>query len=98
MLFLSFVLISAAAAGCACEERVHPIVVGSPAMLFDSGSTLISSTAIGRGLWPATEGPIESYEEAVFVEYFRDYQGNACQERNSPLTIFRGYRRGAQIR
>ncbi len=88
----------AAGAGCACEERVDAIVLGSPAMLFDGPATLIPSTEIGRSLWPATPGPIESYEEAVFVEYFRDYKGHAGWERNSPLTIFRGYRRGAQIR
>ena len=88
-----------AAAGCAGREcRVDPIVVGSPALLFDGGASAIASTQIGRSLWPATPGPLESLEEAVFVEYYRDYRGNAFQERNSPLTIFRSYRRGAQVR
>lgn len=85
-------------AGCCQEQRVDAIVIGSPAMLFDGEAASIPSTMIGRSLWPATPGPIESVQEAVFVEYFRDHKGNAAQERNSPLTIFRGYRRGAQIR
>lgn len=87
------------AAGCAPEFRSEPIVSGSPAMLFDvNRASALSATGFGRTEWPATQGRLESVEETVFVEYYRDYQGSATLERANPHQWFRSYRIGSQIR
>ncbi len=87
------------AAGCAPEPPYEPIVVGSPAMLFDVNRTsAFDATGFGRHAWPATQGRLESVEETVFVEYYRDYQGSATLERSNPHQWFRSYRIGSQLR
>ncbi len=84
------------AAGCARDYG--PVVLGSSALLFAKTPTPIVATAIGRRPWPATFGAVESVEETVFVEYYRDYTGNAFAERNSPQASFRSYRTGKHLR
>lgn len=56
------------------------------------------STRIGRSQWPATSGRIEGPEETIFLEYYRDFQGNAANERNNPYRQFQSYRIGATQR
>lgn len=85
--------------GCRCEDRMEPITLGSPALLFDDPATApLASTEIGRNHWPSVTGPLESIEETYYYQYTRDYQGNAFQERNSPTRVFSTVRRGSQLR
>ncbi|MBK8270018.1 MAG: hypothetical protein IPK83_17665 [Planctomycetes bacterium] len=92
-------LITAALVGCQKEEQIEVITLGSPALLFDDvEATPIASTDIGRSGWPSAQGPLESIEETYFYQYTRDYQGNAFQERNSPVRVFSSVRRGTQLR
>ena len=89
---------SFAGTGCAQRDRLEPVVLGSPAMLFDSSPTAFSPTGFGRSPWPTTTGRLESVEQTVFVEYYRDYQGSATSERSNPNRHFRSYRTGTQLR
>lgn len=93
------VLIIVTMVGCQKEEQCEPIVLGSPVLLFDDPETSpIASTEFGRSSWPSVEGPLQSIEETYFYQYTRDYQGNAAQERTSPIRIFSSVRRGTQFR
>ncbi|MBN1425587.1 hypothetical protein JXA88_13615 [Candidatus Fermentibacteria bacterium] len=56
------------------------------------------ATRIGRSDWPATYGPLEGPEDTIYVEYYRDYQGNGYAERSNPRRLFRSYRIGTQHR
>lgn len=85
-------------AGCATQHRYEPVVIGAPSMLFDRPGALFDSTRFGRNPWPATIGPLQSVEETVFVDYYRDYQGSAFQEDTNPQRRFRSYRVGTLIR
>lgn len=68
-------------------------------MLFDvNHASPYVATGFGRREWPATLGRLESVEETLFVEYYRDYQGSATLERSNPHQWFRSYRIGSQIR
>ena len=85
-------------AGCASTERIEPVVLGTPAMLFDRTASEYAATNFGRSPWPATFGRIQGVEETVFVESYFDFQGNATQERNSPRRWVRSRRIGTQLR
>ena len=85
-------------AGCGQYNRGEPIVMGSPAMLFDRGPGFVGATDIGRGSWPSTVGSLESVEETTFVEFYYDRQGNAYQEDFTPYRNFRAYRTGRKTR
>jgi hypothetical protein len=84
--------------GTGCARECEPIVLGSPALLFAKTPSPIPATAIGRRPWPATLGAVESVEETVFVEYYRNFTGNAFMERNNPHQYFRSYRTGKRLR
>ena len=86
------------ATGCGQHQRYEPIVIGSPAMLFDRGPGFIAATDIGRDIWPATIGSLEAIEETTFVEFYHDHQGNAFQEDFTPHRNFRAYRTGRTVR
>ncbi len=84
--------------GCSAPARIEPIVLGSPAMLFDGGGSAFSSTEFGRSPWPATSGGLESIEETTFVESYYDFQGSASSEQTNPHQHFRSYRVGSRLR
>jgi len=85
-------------AGCAVRSGFQPVVLGSPALLFDRHPVAVAATSIGRGDWPAATGPFESVEETTFEEFYHDHQGNAFQEDFTPHREFRSYRSGRQER
>ncbi|MFQ5501869.1 MAG: hypothetical protein ACE5EQ_06155 [Phycisphaerae bacterium] len=85
-------------AGCSAPARLEPIVLGSPAMLFDGGGSAFSSTEFGRSPWPATPGGFDSLEETTFVESYHDFQGSASFEQTNPHQHFRSYRAGSRVR
>ncbi len=85
--------------GCCKNKRIDPVVLGSPVLLFDvNGASPYASTDFGRSAWPSVPGPLESIEETYFYQYTRDFQGNAFQERNSPVRVFNSVRRGMHLR
>lgn len=83
--------------GCSEHRRVA-YELGSPAMLFDAGRSTYDATRFGRGPWPATTNGYDTVERRQYVEYYRDYQGNALNERNTPYRTFRSYSTGTQLR
>lgn len=103
-LYIAFAIVAAAlllvvTSGCQSDEKIEPIVLGSPALLFDDiESTPIASTDFGRDPWPAVRGPIESIEQIRYYQVYNDYQGSASNERNSPWRYTRSVRVGSQSR
>lgn len=95
---VGLLLVTIVLVGTGCARDRGPVVLGSPALLFAQTPTPIPATAIGRHPWPATYGAVESVEETMFVEYYRDFTGNAYTERNNPHHNFRSYRTGKQLR
>lgn len=83
--------------GCSENRRVA-WEVGSPAMLFDGGRSAYDATRFTRGPWPATTNGYDTVERRDYVEYYRDYQGNALNERNTPYRSFRSFSTGSQLR
>lgn len=67
-------------------------------MLFDGGRSAYDATRFGRGPWPATANGYDTVEQRRYVEYYRDYQGNAANEQNTPYRTFRSYSTGTQLR
>jgi hypothetical protein len=67
-------------------------------LLFGSDRSTTLATGIGRSQWPATYGAVESVQDTIFIEYYRDQQGHAFLERNNPRRVFRSYRVGSQHR
>lgn len=85
-------------AGCAATDRPGPIVLGSPALLFDAPDAAYAATRFGRDPWPATLGRFEQVEETFFVDIYHDDSGSESLERTNPHRHFRSYRIGAQRR
>ena len=103
------VLTSAAglAGGCAapsshcCEDAYVDAdsYAAAPTLLFGKEQSAAFATQIGRAPWPATPGRVESVEDTMYIEYYRDYfGGNNWQDYNNPQRYFRSYRVGAQQR
>lgn len=85
--------------GCAATK--FPDIAERPmssSLLFGCGPSANLATQIGRSEWPATLGRIEGAEQTIYIEYYRDYKGDAFLERNNPRTTFRSYRVGTQYR
>jgi hypothetical protein len=83
-----------------CSQTPYPLA-DSPrtaSLLFARDGTGTLSTQIGRSPWPATTNGVESVQESVFVEYYRDYFGHEFNERNTPQRQFRSYRIGTTQR
>jgi hypothetical protein len=79
--------------------RVHDINDPPKATaLFAANRSTNLATQFGRGDWPATDGAIESPQETVFYEYYRDFQSDAASERFYPYRTFTSVRVGAQQR
>ncbi len=96
---IPFLLAIGLTAGCAATKPPHDIErPARSALLFPSDHSLSLATEIGRSEWPATYGNVESTQETVFLEYYRDYQGHESLERNNPRRLFRSYRVGFQQR
>ncbi|HKQ50284.1 MAG TPA: hypothetical protein VJZ71_19580 [Phycisphaerae bacterium] len=71
----------------------------APTLLFGKHPSAALATQIGREPWPATAGQVESVEDTIYVEYYRDYfGGNNWQDYNNPQRQFRSYRIGAKQR
>ena len=71
----------------------------APTLLFGKEPSAAFATRIGREPWPATAGQVESVEDTIYVEYYRDYfGGNNWQDYNNPQRQFRSYRVGAKQR
>lgn len=97
---LGILLLAAAGlmAGCsagAARARVSPL---KASVLFGSERSALMATQIGRSDWPATFGQIEGPEDTVYLEYYRDTQGYAFEERSNPRRSFRSYRVGTRHR
>jgi hypothetical protein len=99
-----FLLLVALTQGCstarpASTARIHDINDPPRATaLFAANRSTNLATQIGRGDWPATDGAIESPQETVFYEYYRDFQSDARSEEFSPYRTFTSVRVGAQQR
>ena len=93
-----FALVIAAMAGCSAKEPGNVGVRKTPSLLFGSERSTVLATEIGRNEWPTTDGPVESLEDTIYVEYYRDYTGPDFAERSNPHRQFRSYRVGAQVR
>jgi hypothetical protein len=91
-------LLGAAISGC--SQTPNPLACSPKvaSLLFARDGTGTLSTQIGRSPWPATINGVESVQETVFVEYYRDYFGHENNERNSPQRQFRSYRIGTTQR
>ena len=71
----------------------------APTLLFGKHPSAAFATQIGREPWPATFGSVESIEDTVYLEYYRDYfGGNSWSDYNNPQRQFRSYRVGAKQR
>lgn len=88
---------SLALTGCS-EHRQVAYEIGSPALLFGDSHGAFDATRFGRGPWPATTNGYDTVEQRNYVEYYRDYQGNANNERNTPYRSFRSFSTGSQLR
>lgn len=91
---LGIALISGCSAGKARETYDPP----RSSLLFAADRSDALAAQIGRSDWPATYGNIESPQETIFLEYYRDYQGHESLERNNPQRTFTSYRLGFQQR
>lgn len=67
-------------------------------LLFGGDGRAVLATQIGRSAWPATHGWYEGPTDTLFLEDYRDYQGDASLERSNPRRVFRSYRIGTQHR
>lgn len=86
-----------AAAGCAQERCEGPVAAVSPTLLFGKEPSAMLATRIGRDPWPATAGRVESVEDTIYLEYYRDnFGGNSWYDNNNPQRQFRSYRIGSQ--
>jgi len=98
-LVVALVLAIGLTTGCTTTHRPYdtkrPV---NSALLLPRDGSLALATEIGRSAWPATYGGIESPQQTVFFEYYRDYQGHESLEKNNPRRIFRSYRIGFQQR
>lgn len=96
---LSIAYLIAIVVGCASNPKVRTSFARTPTLLFGKEPSAALATRIGREPWPATAGRVESVEDTVYLEYYRDYfGGNNWQELNNPQRQFRSYRLGAQQR
>ena len=86
------------AGGCAEDHSMRPGGPRRASLLLGSEATAFWSTHLGRSEWPATSGRIESPEQTIYVEYYRDFQSNAANEINNPYREFQSYRIGATQR
>jgi len=82
-----------------CNAGREPVKYSPPsgAALFGTEASPLALT-IGRSEWPATEGRFRSVEDEVYVQYYRDFQGNAASEQNYPIRQTYAYRLGATRR
>ena len=93
-----FLLALGLLAGCSARGTLDIDDYKTTNLLFGPDRSTLLATQIGRSLWPATEGRYESIQDTIFVEYYRDYQGDAFLERSNPRRVFRSYRVGTQHR
>jgi hypothetical protein len=66
----------------------------STSLLLGREASASLATQIGRSEWPATSGRVESPEQTTFIDYYRDFTGNAANERNNPYRNFQSFRVG----
>ncbi|HPF37534.1 MAG TPA: hypothetical protein P5081_15000 [Phycisphaerae bacterium] len=97
ILCLAGLIAAVALTGCSASRPVS-YEVGSPALLFGRSPSPYDATRFTRGPWPATTNGYDTVERRNYVEYYRDYQGNANNERNTPYRFFRSYSSGSQLR
>jgi hypothetical protein len=101
---IGFSAVISAVVGCAsecrvCDERDTSSYAVTPTLLFGKEPSAAFATRIGRQPWPATAGSVESVQDTIFLEYYRDYfGGNYWSDYNNPQRQFRSYRVGAQQR
>jgi hypothetical protein len=83
---------------CAEERSIRSGGPNRSSLLLGKEASAVWATQFGRAEWPATSGRIESPQDTVYVEYYRDYQGNAQNEQSTPYRQFQSYRIGATQR
>lgn len=93
---MSLALLASMVVGAGCSEpeplTVRPVTRG---LLFGSERSAPMATWIGRSNWPSTDGQMQSPQDTVFVEYYRDFfGGNLYSEQNNPRRQFTSYRIG----
>lgn len=93
-----FALVIVAMVGCSAKAPGNVGIRKTPSLLFGSDQSTAFATDIGRNEWPTTDGPVESLEDTIYVEYYRDYTGPDFAERSNPHRQFRSYRVGTQLR
>ncbi len=84
-----------------CSAKKLPDATERPmssSLLFSYGPSANLATQIGRSEWPAVPGRIQGPERTIYIEYYRDSQGDAYLERVNPRSTFRSYRVGTQYR
>lgn len=79
---------------CSEGQSIRPGGPRSTSLLLGKEASSGIATHIGRSEWPATSGRVESPEQMIYVEYYRDFTGNAANERNNPYRNFQSYRVG----
>lgn len=85
-------------AGCQSPHESEPYVLGSPALMFDRQPMAFDSTQFARSEWPMAALGVESIDRQTTVEYYRDYFGNAAQERTTPQRYTYGFRTVTRVR
>lgn len=97
---LILMAVAGALGGCsASSSNCCDTYAAAPTLLFGKEPSAAFATRIGREPWPATAGRVESVEDTIYLEYYRDYfGGNSWSDYNNPQRQFRSYRIGAQQR
>ncbi len=96
----SFLLLLVIGLTSGCSARTPNKLEGREEtnLLFGYDRSAILATQIGRSSWPSTTGRVESIQDTLFIEYYRDHQGHAFLDSNNPRRVFRSYRIGTQHR
>jgi hypothetical protein len=96
---VTWAVVGCASEHCLCDQRDNSSYAVTPTLLFGKEPSAAFATRIGRQPWPATAGSVESVQDTIFLEYYRDYfGGNYWSDYNNPQRQFRSYRVGNQQR
>lgn len=94
----SLALLASMVIGAGCGEPEPPPLVAptTSALLFGRERSAPLATRIARSGWPSTDGPVESPQDTVFVEYYYDiFGGNLYNEQNYPRRQVSSYTVGS---